>query len=321
MKKVLWASTALVLTSGMAWADVTNQESALGVNINLDGEAQMGVGYDEDAENEFSTISTAEIEFQMTGETDTGLTFGAIFTIGAGEGVNADDIFGDEDDDGQIGPGETLSSGEEFAVIGDAEVFVSGVFGTLAMGDVDDGLNALDVGLPELGLEGLSVDDTVEDVYDAISADTLYTQTVAGFAFAASVELNDEESAADGDYALSIGYEVEDLGLAFSLGYGRDQDEDSDIYAVGLGYTIPDLVSLSLQYNDDEEAGEAYGVAAAFTVSDITFTAMYTEWDDQDEEAYGLGAEYDLGGGASLIGAVASVDDNTVGNFGVNMEF
>ena len=70
MKKILFASTALVATAGVAAADV-----------DFSGAAGMGFGYDG---SDWSTITFATLSVAMTGETDGGLSFGADFDITAG---------------------------------------------------------------------------------------------------------------------------------------------------------------------------------------------------------------------------------------------
>ena len=54
MQKVLLASTALVMSTGWAMADVTNAGDGVGATIRLSGEAKMGVvGNDADLEFQF----------------------------------------------------------------------------------------------------------------------------------------------------------------------------------------------------------------------------------------------------------------------------
>ena len=76
MKKLLLASTALVMTAGAAAAQV-----------NLSGEARMGIAYDNGIANgtvaspnntaKLQFTSRIRVTFSMSGETDSGLAFGA----------------------------------------------------------------------------------------------------------------------------------------------------------------------------------------------------------------------------------------------------
>src|SRR6056297_1978093 len=107
MKKVLLASTALLLTAGFASAQ----------SIELSGDANAGLKYDEDGGNAFGDELTVHNEINMTiagsGSTDTGLTFGAFLTIDETDGLD------------------------------DAEVFISGVFGTVTVGRIDHATDGL----------------------------------------------------------------------------------------------------------------------------------------------------------------------------------
>ena len=89
MKKILLATSALVATSGFA--------SAKGGGVSISGTAQMGIiGSDwvddnaNDTSYEFHT--DIDVHFTMSGQTDTGLTFGASidFDESDGSGTGAD---------------------------------------------------------------------------------------------------------------------------------------------------------------------------------------------------------------------------------------
>ena len=68
MKKVLFATTTLVATTGFAAADVT-----------LSGLAQMGIQGGENVDTTF--VQDIDVTFTMSGETDNGLTFGAAIDL------------------------------------------------------------------------------------------------------------------------------------------------------------------------------------------------------------------------------------------------
>lgn len=105
MKKLLLASTALVMSAGVAAADVA-----------LSGDAWMGLKYNGNlAANKTQMVSRARVTFTLSGETDGGLAFGGSF--GAHNAGNA-------------------STGDA------GSVFISGDFGKLSMGDVDSALAA-----------------------------------------------------------------------------------------------------------------------------------------------------------------------------------
>ena len=117
MKKVLLATSVLAMTAGFASAEVT-----------VSGTARMGVIADfGDADPAFT--SRVRIIFTASGETDSGLSFGAT--------VRND----------QSGVGNTEN--------GDSVVYISGAFGKLSMGDVDGAANAAVGHVDGVGLTGL----------------------------------------------------------------------------------------------------------------------------------------------------------------------
>jgi len=145
MKKVLFATTALVASAGIASAD-----GHLGIAIS--GGAEMGViGGDRHGETQF--LQSVDVRFSMSGETSGGLSFGATIDLddladmaisSAGEATT----FVDVNTDGVVGPGEItigtdgspghdpvdVSGRDQFA---DVTVFVSGDFGRLTRGGPD----------------------------------------------------------------------------------------------------------------------------------------------------------------------------------------
>ncbi|TVR49203.1 MAG: porin [Rhodobacteraceae bacterium] len=112
MKKLLLASTALVLSAGVAAADVS-----------LSGDGWMGV--QRDISNNFNLISRARVTFTLSGETDTGLGFGGSF--------RADNA----------GPAARGQGGS---------VYIEGEFGKLSMGDVDSAAQATMFNTPHIGV-------------------------------------------------------------------------------------------------------------------------------------------------------------------------
>ena len=70
MKKILFATTALVATAGVASAEIA-----------LSGMAEMGI-YNPNTETADTQFFTdIDVTFTMTGESDNGLTFGASIDI------------------------------------------------------------------------------------------------------------------------------------------------------------------------------------------------------------------------------------------------
>ena len=115
MKKVLFATTAVVMTAGVAAAEVS-----------VGGDGRMGVIITDGGDLSFT--SRIRISFSASGETDAGLSFGG--------SIRADNS----------GGGASGTAGS---------VFVEGTFGKISMGDVSGAPEAAVGDLSGVGLTGL----------------------------------------------------------------------------------------------------------------------------------------------------------------------
>src|SRR6056297_2026361 len=346
MKKVLFATTALVATAGVAAADVA-----------VSGGAEMGLFGGSGTETQFFT--DIDVTFTMSGTTDNGLTFGAAVDLdegGAGAAAVADNA-----DDGGVA------------------IFLSGDFGTVTLGDTD---GALDWALTEaaVGNAGsINDDETGHSGYLGSYLDGAYdgqilryNNTFGDFGVAVSVEM-DDSGARDEGYAIGFRYGM-DLGggsLDLGLGYQTATFAASaanqltigtvDIDAIVAPIVIPagylvevDAIGISAAYsNNGLSVGATYttsdsehafgtgetdhiGVGVGYTVDAITVSANWGRFDGDfdilgtnyviDQTGWGVAAAYDLGGGASVHVGYGSSED-TLGatsdswSFGVAMSF
>jgi len=157
MTRILLLTTALIASAATAQAEVT-----------LSGDARMGVikpfpalGSGESTSIEFT--SRARVKVDMTSETDGGLSFGGSFRIN------------------EAGDAATGHAGE---------VFISGEWGTLSMGDVDGAaLSAIDhvsyVGLTDL--ESLNELRYIANGFEDTDPSVLYKYNRGEWTFYASV--------------------------------------------------------------------------------------------------------------------------------------
>ncbi|QXT39814.1 porin [Gymnodinialimonas ceratoperidinii] len=359
MKKVLFASTALVATAGVAAADVA-----------LSGSAEMGVfGGDmyntttdmfESMETQFHT--DIDVTFTLSGESDGGITFGAAVDL---------------DENAAFTPENN----------GGIAIFISGDFGTLTMGDTD---GALDWALTEAAVGNAgSIQDNetghvgyvgsyLDGAYDGQIL--RYDYSFGDFAFAASVEMDDDGdrdngyaigamyngSFAGGSYGVGIGYQVatprddwmlgningtmfSDLTGGAADGFG-DAIDDVTALGVSANVALDSGFSFGVTYTQYEAEGDSaplgvvgtsfdtthVGVGAGYTFDAITVSANYgmIEIDNLGEfTGYGVAAAYDLGGGLSAhlgygssdydYDGVAGSADATVNtwSFGLAMSF
>lgn len=334
MKKLLLASTALVMTAGVAAAEVTTG-----------GTARMGLVYDGD---DVVFNSRIRIIFTASGETDTGIAFGG--TIRA----------------------DNASAGNQGRA---GNVFISGAFGRLAMGDVDGAALAAVGDLRFNSLTGLG--DPNEMTYlSRISADPFGTlNTNLGFAPGEDF---------DGDNVFGIlpralyTFTIDDLSLFVSIGnpvVNRDDDgaRESSIQevAVGAQYTFAGFTG-GIGYEDtrikvtgedtttgkhfvgsvaytiqgvelkaiagrlggdlgtifsenDNATRNQWGLSARTTIEDVTVSAFYNN--GFFRESFGAGASYSLGGGAAVTGGIVRRSSNnlvgseTQADFGLTFTF
>ena len=283
MKKVLLATTALVLSAGFAAAEVK-----------LDGSANFGLKYNEAGLTYAGGKEAAgwyEIDMNVTGtmESDSGLTFGAQIQLDS----------------------DYASLDQNY----DANVFVSGAFGTIKVGE-SNWVASDDYGLTDIGFDGIGVDNTAEiSMYgnDADSVNDLrWDYTVGAVSMTASIDTISE------DYGLALGYDAGTFGGAIAF----DHDEDTGMDSTSVLLTASfGAFSGELYYADGDQWNESYGIYGAYKTGPWTFEAAVADADAAADTSYGIGAKYDLGGGATLAGGIGSVEGDTAADFGVTFKF
>ena len=293
MKKVLLATSVLAMTAGFASAEVT-----------VSGTARMGVIADfGDADPAFT--SRVRIIFTASGETDSGLSFGAT--------VRND----------QTGVGNTEN--------GDSVVYISGAFGKLSMGDVDGAAAAAVGQVDGVGLTGLS--DLNEIAYILGNEDTsaLYEYSTGSIGLYFSAQPNDGNSNFGvganytmGDYKFGIGYEnVEDgstpgSGWPDKIGFSPFFGNGATQVVLGADATFGPVTAKVrfARYDEDNiDAGmDQAALSVTYTADALAVTGFYSNFrgtdatEGYDADFYGVGASYDLGGGATVVGGYSSAD-------------
>ncbi len=304
MKKILLASSALVLVAGVAAAEVT-----------VSGDGRMGILYGEDdftnrntnEDKDYAFTSRIRISFNASGESDGGLVFGG--------SVRADNYEDDQATNGQEG-----------------SVFVSGTYGRLAMGDVDGGAESVVGDLAGVGLTGLGDNNETFYLFGAGDPNALYQYTTGPLSLALGIGDDEEYSVGigydGGTYSVGIGYEGVPAGfdLPFDLG---DADDDAQHLAAAASVTFQ-MVTLKGLYGRLDTGTDdinQYGVSVDASFGPASASAYYRniELDDDDaddQDFYGVGVEYDLGGGAALAaGLVDGEEIDTTADFGIKFAF
>lgn len=330
MKKVLFATTALVLTAGVAAAEVS-----------LSGDGRMGVTYNGD---EFNFASRARVKFTLSGESDAGIAFGGSFRVN------------DE------------ANGNRASTGGDGSVFISGTYGRLEMGDVVGAPEALfgdfyEVGFTDLDANGILpaggndigylTGDGNLGIIDDNNPVALYTYSTGPIAVAASFsdgykgQSNDSDSQEAAiaaaytymNYTVGASYEYANMGRNFSTDVvGTVANGDSEASQAGLfGIAAINDVNVKAFYQKggkDNIIDNYAGIGADYTFGATTVGGyvQYVELADgfaytdgsTDATSYGIGAEYDLGGGLAVKGGLSdnNLDDtDVVADLGMTFSF
>ena len=350
MKKVLFATSALVLSAGFASAEVA-----------VSGDGRMGVIYDG---NDAQFSSRARVKFTLTGESDSGLSFGGAFRV---------------DQENYAAEPESRSAAHGTA----GSVYVSGTFGKLSMGDVVSATEAAIGDLTEIGYTDGEFAANPEEI-DYLTGDgeneeqgptALYEYTFNGVNLFASMtdgsrrdcsasnvivgslecydfDTDDESEVA---FSLAAGYEFG----AYSVGLGYSENRDGTEIVIGgtaainefkikafyADYDDRNLAQLGdFEYNfDDDEAtfevnyDKSYGLSVEYAMAngiglealwirrDVEILEGFADEADDSYDAYGVGASYDLGAGATLAGAVMKNDlfaeNETRADVGIKFSF
>ncbi len=262
MKKVLFATTALVLSAGVAAADVS-----------LSGDARMGIVND----GTLSTFSSrARVTFTMSGATDDGLSFGASFR--ARQAVEAE------------------TSGEA------GSVFISGAFGRLAMGDINNA-HQLATGQAFGGAGYLGTTTYSNVAYMAKAQPTLhYSYSIDGLTLhATSGQL--QPAGTSNTTAVGVAYKIGDITVAAGTAERGTARQNS--FSLRGSF---DGLSAALVYVDNNTAyGTAVKAETAFSLGykmdDLTLTAFSRQVNNRttaNVNYSGIGVGYSLGGGAAL---------------------
>jgi outer membrane protein OmpU len=306
MKKVLFATTALVASAGFASAEVT-----------LSGSAEIGIFDNGTSDAQF--FSDLDVKFSLSGETDNGLTFGATIDL---------DEVGDDDPAGiPAGDpiGATPNAGDPLE---EHSVFISGGFGTVTMGDTD---GAFDWAMTEVNLVGGSIaDDETEHAgfFDNAGLDGAndgqilrYDYSFGAFAVAASVEL-DDAGTADDVYAIGLKYDA-DLGgiaLGFGLGYQDGGATFGDITGVSIDADFGNGFVAGLNYSDFSTGNDHLGLGVGYTMDALSIGVNYGEF-DTGADGFGIAVNYDLGGAVVQFGYGDSSTGTDTYSLGVAMSF
>ena len=287
MKKVLFATTALVASAGIASAD-----------ISLTGDGSVAISDSGVAGKQAQLVTDLDFNIVASVTSDTGITFGASADLDSANGTG----------------GGALS---------DEEISMSGEFGTFTFGQVDNAAGI--VGLADAGIEGIGLDDDLEVIDNVGEADIHYSNTFGNITLTLSYQMGQtgDSAASDGDYGIAVA--LSEGGFDIKAAYTSDQDGGANdtASALQLGYTYGAATIGALFADNGTRSGS--GFSLSYDMGDgLTITAVANQTDvgtgDTDDDT-GIGFSYDMGNGVSFAGAIGSVDDNTAMDLGFGFSF
>ena len=337
MNKVLFATTATaaLLLGGMASAQ----------GISLFGSARLGLTYqegrdDNPAREEVEATSRVRFGVNMTGESNSGVTFGASVQAHEAEAANNGGLDGTVFISGSMGTltyGDTSGADENW--VGD----VPGNVSLTGIGDENETPFISNGGGAAATQEG---SDGLRFLSNPLARPTVrYDFDLAGFGISASTNRTLQ------DVALGLGWSGQAFGdTGFSVGLGWNKFSDfytvenpiagaepvagGDQFSASLGADFGDISTGIVYQKLDNDDGKysTFHIGASMPFGATTLGAFYVkaidanvDGEDVDRDgksSYGLTAEYDLGGGASIAGGIADTfAAGTQSDFGVRMSF
>lgn len=240
MKNILFATTALVATAGIASADVS-----------ITGFAEIGVF--DNGSGDMQLFNDIDVTFSMTGETEGGMSFGA--------SVDLDEI-------SDVAVNQATDNNSRAGIAAN----ISGGFGTVTLGDTD---GASDWALTETAVGGALNDDHTAHAgysgnspFDGVSDGQIlrWNNTVGAMGVAISFEQAADGATTDNDDTVQIGlkYSMEAGGATIGLGIGY-ADSGSQT-AVGNAATPSKIITDSTGVVVTTAAGTAVAVAGESTL-------------------------------------------------------
>lgn len=269
MKKILFATTALVATAGVASADVS-----------FSGIAAFGALKSAGTSN-FEIISHVDLYATGTAETDTGLSFSATVEM---EGLNA--------------TGANKGSGAITAtVIGMKAGNVSVQYGNTD-GALDKNTTEAYRVYPGIAFEGWGGRVDNKDDGSILRVD------YAMDALRVSLSYADVDEAA----GIGFSYKADLGGTSIDVGLGYEDGNQGDLAAITLGAQFGAFGARVGYWNGSEDNADQIDLSVQYKANDLTIWADYLMNKTANSDNYTIGAQYSLGGGASVFAQVGTRD-------------
>ena len=298
MKKVLLTTTALVMTAGVAAAEVT-MSGTMGVAMVSSETATAGVT---STTNQSVLVTGADLNFAASAAADNGLTAAVTMDLGVGNLVDYND---------------------DFAV--DAQSYGD---------DANPAITMTYAGYTIVA-DNEGVDDLYDDI-DANHKDISVAGAMGGIDFGVAMDINDNktsyslgmdlsgigitvkgsnESGTNGGNSIALSYAMGDATLTAST---DDGGTAASTNKVGVAYKM-DAISVSYTLaNTAEEGWKDYDLSLTYSAG-----AMSASYAVDEESVTSIVASYDLGGGATFFASAKNNadGDNVQQAAGINFAF
>lgn len=306
MKKALIASTALVMTAGVAAADVT-----------ISGYGRTAVDYQEGRDQKAQIETRLRMNIDAKTSTDQGVDFGGRIRL--------------QYDDGKS---ETTTS--------PAYIYVTASGLTVSVGNVNTAFDS--AGLlyeSEVGLISRSFGGARGDYYSFSTGaygngennrmGVAVEYEIAGASVMASyVDPNQTTGGDDEEFSIKADYAMDAIALSAAYVNNAAGVDGAEKWFVGAYYTMPGTKNgVGLNYIDEDSDADNNGKTLVlygdYEVAPMTVVSAYVANNDRADNAtdtaFGLGAKYDLGG-AYLAGSIErGYDENVRADMGVRFNF
>ncbi|OAN69604.1 hypothetical protein A8B83_01510 [Rhodobacteraceae bacterium EhC02] len=308
VSNLLFATTALVATAGVAVADVK-----------VSGYARFGALYNDGAADEISTASRLRLQFDATTETDGGLTLGVRKRFQTEENSDSDGSSlltttgGDT-----VRVNSAAGNGARFyATTGGLTIAMGNILGVIeAAPNLYLPTKSAGVGLEGNGFRSLAT-NTVSNggrfgwtAYDSAGAgatdgvEVIYSMNGLGL----------HAHSTDGSYGVGANYALSDYKVAVAY---EEFDGGNSILFASVGGKFAGF-DAALSYADTSFGGvsaEKFSLRGGYQANDALYVYGFASTENNSAgEAFGLGASYGLGGGASIEGGWTQTEagDNLV---------
>ena len=283
MKKVLLTTTALVMTAGVAAAEVS-----------FSGTTQVGVSSTNGADNVLSTGT--DFNVSLSGATDNGMTVSTSFDIGMGSLIDYNDDFATEaqSDENDAAPELTIGyagytiSAQQNGVdnlynsdLPGADLGISGSMGGVSFGltaDMEDTNSSYKVGYSAGDLSA-----TITGTNDENGVEQAATATAAATGVGR-----------DGAMKIAVTYAMGDMTITAA----SDNEGAADTTnSIGVTYAM-DAITISYTAAGDKGAdlGEDYDLKISYAAGPLS-----ASFSTNEEDVTKMIAEYDLGGATAFF--------------------